>query len=70
MADGIYRCAIDTLYIRNRRRFMYQRGRYFSNRTDYLRWTQAWAFYSIALFANRTSGVQRSGAKEIVQCNA
>lgn len=70
MADAIYRRAIDTLYLRNRQRFMYQRGRYFSNRTDYLRWTQAWAFYSIALFANRNSRVKRPGAKEIAQCNA
>lgn len=64
MAEAIYQRAIATLYLPGRRRFAYQRGRFFSNRSDYLRWTQAWAFYSIALFANRVFPVQRPRVEE------
>lgn len=34
--------------------FAYQRGRYVRNNVSYSRWTQAWAYYSLALF-NRHS---------------
>ncbi|MDR3572041.1 MAG: aspartate-semialdehyde dehydrogenase [Candidatus Pacebacteria bacterium] len=69
-ADTIYRRAIDTLYMRDKKRFIYQRGRFITNRTDYLRWTQAWAFYSISLFANQVSRVHFPSAKELLSCNA
>lgn len=53
LATRVFERALDTLYMPDERRFMYQRGRLTTNRINYLRWTQAWAFYAIGTYANR-----------------
>jgi polysaccharide biosynthesis protein VpsJ len=50
--------AFETLYMPNRERFAYQRGRWLTNRINYLRWTQAWAFYALSLFAADDSKIR------------
>lgn len=45
--------SLQTLYLPNKRRFLYQQTRRYSNKINYMRWTQAWVYYSFALF-NRT----------------
>lgn len=55
LAARVFERAMQTLYLPDEQRFVYQRTARFANRVDYLRWTQAWAFYSIGLFANDPS---------------
>jgi hypothetical protein len=40
------------LWDEKRRAFHYQQQRYFRNRCDYLRWTQAWMHYALAIHLN------------------
>lgn len=42
--------ATKTLYLPGKGRFAYQKTRYFINKVDYIRWTQAWVYYSFAFF--------------------
>jgi len=53
LADKVVEVAEATLYMPSKRRFVYQRGRWVTNRINYLRWTQAWAFYALSLYAAR-----------------
>ncbi|REE22816.1 hypothetical protein B0G71_6042 [Paraburkholderia sp. BL27I4N3] len=53
LATRIFERAVDTLYMPRECRFMYQKGKLTTNRINYLRWTQAWAFYAIGAYANR-----------------
>jgi hypothetical protein len=41
------------MYSEKKKRFAYQRNRYFSNRINYLRWTQAWAFFGLSSYLSR-----------------
>ncbi|TDY16888.1 hypothetical protein B0G81_8019 [Paraburkholderia sp. BL6665CI2N2] len=56
LAGAVLNRAIETLYLPAKTRFVYQRNRFTTNRINYLRWTQAWAFYSLALYASRATG--------------
>lgn len=53
LARRVINKSISTLYMPNKHRFMYQKHKRFSNKVDYMRWTQAWVYYSFAYF-NRT----------------
>ncbi|WP_210397618.1 aspartate-semialdehyde dehydrogenase [Motiliproteus sediminis] len=44
--------AIDRLYISNKSHFIYQRSKYYSNKINYARWTQAWSYYALSYFNN------------------
>ncbi|WP_350587244.1 aspartate-semialdehyde dehydrogenase [Pseudoalteromonas sp. 3-MNA-CIBAN-0064] len=50
MAEKIINRAIQTLYMPKNQRFIYQKNKYFTNKVDYVRWTQAWVYYSFAYF--------------------
>ncbi|MBR8066880.1 aspartate-semialdehyde dehydrogenase [Burkholderia ambifaria] len=63
LAVRVFERAVETLYMPAKGRFVYQRGARFTNRIDYLRWTQAWAFYSIALLANRARAANTADAR-------
>ncbi|MGF1760326.1 aspartate-semialdehyde dehydrogenase [Photobacterium sagamiensis] len=54
LVEKIIHRAIETLYIPNEQRFVYQKHKYFTNKINYIRWTQAWVYYSFA-FYNRLS---------------
>jgi polysaccharide biosynthesis protein VpsJ len=59
LAERIVKHAVETLYMPDRGRFVYQKTRFFTNRINYLRWTQAWAFYALSVygvFASQKSG--------------
>jgi polysaccharide biosynthesis protein VpsJ len=43
--------SIENLYCETGGRFVYQIGRLFSNKINYLRWTQAWAFYAFSFYS-------------------
>jgi len=42
--------AVETMYLFAEHRFIYQHHRWFTNSIDYIRWTQAWAYYGLAFF--------------------
>lgn len=52
LAEKIINHSIDTLYISKKKRFVYQKHKYFTNKINYIRWTQAWVYYSFAYFNN------------------
>lgn len=52
LAKKIMCLAIDTMYLPSGQHFIYQRHRWFSNKINYTRWTQAWAYYGLACLNN------------------
>jgi polysaccharide biosynthesis protein VpsJ len=55
-ADQVIDRAISTLYVPDKKRFLYQKGRWLNNSVNYLRWTQAWAFYALSVYAAYVDG--------------
>jgi polysaccharide biosynthesis protein VpsJ len=55
LADLVLSRAHASLYLADQKRFVYQKGRWITNRVNYLRWTQAWAFYALSIYASSTS---------------
>jgi hypothetical protein len=53
--DRILRRGVDLLYRPAPGLFAYQRSRLYANSLNYLRWTQAWAYYSLSLFLHHTA---------------
>ena len=49
-ANRILRRAVEVLYQPTRDRFVYQKHRWVTNRVNYIRWTQAWAYYALAFY--------------------
>ena len=50
LAGKIIQRAISTLYMPKKKRFVYQKHKYFTNKINYIRWTQAWVYYSFAFY--------------------
>lgn len=50
MTEKVIERAIETLYLPKQQRFIYQKNKHFSNKINYVRWTQAWVYYSFAYF--------------------
>jgi rhamnogalacturonyl hydrolase YesR len=50
LVNKIINRSIDNLYLPKKQRFIYQKNKYFSNKVDYIRWTQAWVYYSFAFY--------------------
>ncbi|MDD9178999.1 MULTISPECIES: aspartate-semialdehyde dehydrogenase [Aliivibrio] len=44
--------SIDTLYLPEKKYFSYQKHHRFSNNINYIRWTQAWVYYSFSFLNN------------------
>ena len=54
MARSILEKAVELLWDEKREGFIFRRNRFFANRTIYLRWSQAWMFRALSLFARQT----------------
>lgn len=50
LCDKVVRRAIDLLYLPGKGQFIYQKTRWLTNRINYTRWTQAWAYGSLAFY--------------------
>lgn len=50
LCDKVVQRAIDLLYLPDKGQFIYQKTRWLTNRINYTRWTQAWAYYSLAFY--------------------
>lgn len=50
LCDKVVQSAIGHLYLAEKGQFVYQKTRWMTNRINYTRWTQAWAYYSLAFY--------------------
>ena len=50
LCDKVVQRAIELLYLPDKGQFIYQKTRWLTNRINYTRWTQAWAYYSLAYY--------------------
>ncbi len=50
LAGKIIQRSIETLFMPNKKRFVYQKHKHFTNKINYIRWTQAWVYYSFAYY--------------------
>ncbi|TXG95704.1 MAG: hypothetical protein E6R09_15035, partial [Rhodocyclaceae bacterium] len=50
LCDKVVTRAIELMYLPEKGQFIYQKTRWLTNRINYTRWTQAWAYYSLAFF--------------------
>jgi hypothetical protein len=48
--EKVIQRSIDTLYIESKGQFVYQKTKNNSNNINYIRWTQAWVYYSFAFY--------------------
>ena len=55
LVQRVIQRSLDTLYLPEKKCFVYQKTRRFTNRINYMRWTQAWVYYSFASFNHFTS---------------
>ena len=50
LCDKVIKRALNLMYLPDKGQFVYQRTRWITNRINYTRWTQAWAYYSLAFY--------------------
>lgn len=55
MADKVIQWSLGELYIPKTGQFYYQKNKNFSNKINYIRWTQGWVYYSFAYFNRLTA---------------
>lgn len=55
LVERIVQRSMNTLYLPKKKRFVYQKTRRFSNSINYMRWTQAWVYYSFSFWLNDQS---------------
>ena len=55
LAEKVLSRALETLYLPGKQRFVYQQTRHFTNSINYMRWSQAWAYYALTFWLARTS---------------
>lgn len=53
LAKKILNNSVDTLYSAEKKQFIYQKNNRFSIGINYIRWTQAWMYYSFSVYSNR-----------------
>ena len=49
-AEKVIQRSIDTLYLADKEQFVYQKTKTSTNSINYIRWTQAWVYYSFAFY--------------------
>lgn len=54
MTEKIINQSIKLLYLPKSKHFAYQKHKYFTNKINYMRWTQAWVYYSFAFYNRYT----------------
>ncbi|MCF8780050.1 aspartate-semialdehyde dehydrogenase [Vibrio sp. IRLE0018] len=60
LAEKVIFCAIDTLYLPEKKQFIYQKSKRSVNKINYMRWTQAWMFYSLSFYLNVKGSVNEA----------
>ena len=64
MAEKVINRSIQTLYMPKKQRFIYQKNKFLTNKVDYVRWTQAWVYYSFAYFNRQKMNSAKSAVIE------
>lgn len=62
MCDKVIDFAVSSLYDARKKMFIYQKNRFFDNRINYIRWTQAWAYYSLSKYNRMLSDARTEAA--------
>ena len=60
LCDKVVQRAITLLYLPDKHRFIYQKSRWLTNRINYTRWTQAWAYSSLAFYNRYCNGIDHA----------
>ncbi len=50
LAKKVISHSLETLFLPKKQRFVYQKTRHFTNAINYMRWSQAWAYYSLSFW--------------------
>jgi len=50
LCEKVMHRGIELMYLPRQGRFVYQKHRWYTNKIDYMRWTQAWAYYALAYY--------------------
>lgn len=50
LCDKVVQRAVELMYLPAKGQFIYQKTRWLTNRINYTRWTQAWAYYALAFY--------------------
>ncbi|WP_299982499.1 hypothetical protein [uncultured Pseudoteredinibacter sp.] len=53
LADRVISRSIEQMFCPRSRKFFYQKTKWYTNRIDYTRWTQAWVYYSFSYYNRR-----------------
>jgi len=59
LCDKVVAWAIDNMYVERTGNFRYQITRWYKNNIPYMRWTQAWSYYSLAYYLNSKDGEEQ-----------
>jgi hypothetical protein len=59
LCDKVIKRAIDLMYLPQKRRFIYQKTRWMTNKINYIRWTQTWAYYVLAFYNRHVTASQQ-----------
>ncbi|MCP4326683.1 MAG: aspartate-semialdehyde dehydrogenase [Alteromonadales bacterium] len=57
LAKKVINQSINRLYLPEKKQFLYQKTKFSNNRINYIRWTEAWVYYSFAFYNNYNQGV-------------
>ena len=60
LAESVIQQAIENLYLAEQKRFIYQKSSTVTNRNDYIRWTQGWAYYALNFYLTDLSQRENS----------
>ncbi|MEJ2721141.1 MAG: hypothetical protein P8181_08355 [bacterium] len=52
---------VDTLWDHDKHYFYYQKTRWYTNKIDYLRWSQAWMFFALTRYQLDRDRTEKSG---------
>lgn len=61
LCDKVVQRAIELMYQPKKGQFIYQKTRWMTNRINYTRWTQAWAYYALAFYNRQVADGQLQG---------
>ena len=59
LCDKVAQRAVELMYLPRKKHFIYQKTRWMTNKINYIRWTQAWAYYALAFYNRHVAGSQQ-----------
>lgn len=59
LADRVVSACFSQLYLPEKNRFVYQKDSRITNKVNYIRWTQSWAYYALNFYLNHKKGLSK-----------